>query len=90
MGGKSAVDSGAMTAPRPHVVILGGGLVEAMPDLFVGSVTKAVGKSVMPSFADSYRVVAAQRGDDATVMGAAAWCRQVVLGHVDELQTTEV
>jgi hypothetical protein len=31
----------------------------------------------MPSFAGSFKVVAAELADDATVMGAAAWAQDV-------------
>jgi glucokinase len=57
----------------PDVVILGGGLVEAMPDLFVQTVQETANKHVMPSFQNSFSVVPARLGDDAAVMGAAAW-----------------
>ncbi|MBB72965.1 MAG: transcriptional regulator [Planctomycetaceae bacterium] len=58
-------------------VVLGGGMVEAMPDIFVKSVHKAAVKSVLPSFADSFHTVVAELGDDASVLGAAAWARQL-------------
>lgn len=57
----------------PDVVVLGGGLVEAMPDLFVKQVTNAARRAVMKSFADTFRVEIAQLGDDAVTLGAAAW-----------------
>lgn len=57
----------------PDCIVLGGGLVEAMPELFVDSVHRAAKAHVMPSFADTFKTVAAELGDDATVMGAAAW-----------------
>ena len=59
----------------PDVVVLGGGLVEAMPDLFIAEVSQTAKDRVMKSFRDTFRVVAAKLGDDATVMGAAAWAR---------------
>ncbi|MBW3598449.1 MAG: ROK family protein [Planctomycetes bacterium] len=62
----------------PDVVVLGGGLVEAMPDLFVGSVAKSANKHVMASYVDSFRVVPCALGDDSTMLGAAAWARDVV------------
>lgn len=58
---------------NPDVVLLGGGLVEALPDLFVETVAKVAKSHLMPTYADSFRVVAAKLGDDATAMGAAAW-----------------
>jgi glucokinase len=62
----------------PDTVVLGGGLVEAMPDLFVTEVTESAANRVMPSFVGSFKVVAAELGDFATVKGAAAWVRNVV------------
>ncbi|MHB0955746.1 MAG: ROK family protein [Pirellulaceae bacterium] len=57
----------------PDVVVLGGGLVEAMPELFLEEVSRTAKGRVMKSFRDTFRVVAAKLGDDATVRGAAAW-----------------
>jgi len=54
-------------------VVLGGGLVEAMPDLYVGEVKRALATSVMPSLLPLTKVTAAALADDATVMGAAKW-----------------
>jgi glucokinase len=63
----------------PDTVVLGGGLVEAMPELFVKEVTTAANDRVMPSFVGSFKVVAAELGDYATVKGAAAWTRSAVI-----------
>ncbi|QDT54158.1 Glucokinase [Caulifigura coniformis] len=60
------------------VVVLGGGLVEAMSDLFVTNVDKAARKRVMPPFKNAFKVVPAALGDDATAMGAAAWAQHVL------------
>ncbi len=54
-------------------VVLGGGLVEAMPDLFVEEVHASAQFSVMAPYRDTFDVVAAELGDDASVRGAAAW-----------------
>lgn len=56
----------------PDVVVLGGGLVEAMPQLFVGEVRKTVEARAMKSFTRSLKIAAAELGDNAAVMGAAA------------------
>jgi glucokinase len=56
----------------PDVVVLGGGLVEAMKDLFLEEVRDTVGKRAMASFAKSVDIVAAKLDDHAAVMGAAA------------------
>ena len=61
----------------PDKVVLGGGLVEAMPELFLGPVRKSASKRVMPAFVDTFEVVAAQLGDESTVMGAAAWAQHM-------------
>jgi len=57
----------------PDIVVLGGGLVEAMPDLFISQVSKAANKRVMPAYKDTFRVVPAALKDDAGVLGAAMW-----------------
>ena len=67
----------------PERIILGGGLVEAMPDIFVDSVTKSAKKRALPSYTDAFTVAAAQLGDDAAVMGAAGWAQQTVGPSVD-------
>jgi glucokinase len=65
----------------PDRIVLGGGLVEAMEDLFVGTVRKTARKSVMDVYKDRFEVVAAKLGDDAAVLGAAAWARQEIGGE---------
>jgi len=62
----------------PDKIVLGGGLVEAMEDLFVGTVSKAAKKNVMGAYKDRFEVVAAKLGDDAGVLGAAAWAKQEI------------
>ncbi|KAA5544577.1 ROK family protein [Roseiconus nitratireducens] len=62
----------------PDKIVLGGGLVEAMEDLIVGTVAKTARKSVMSVYKDCFEVVAAKLGDDAGVQGAAAWARHQV------------
>lgn len=60
----------------PDRIVLGGGLVEAMPHLFVDTVRLAARDRVLPAYADSFTVVPAELEDDAGVMGAAAWARK--------------
>lgn len=64
----------------PDVVVLGGGLVEAMREIFIEEVEKAVDKFAMKSLADEVEIAAAKLGDDAGVMGAAALVREKVEG----------
>ncbi|MAT16824.1 MAG: transcriptional regulator [Planctomyces sp.] len=61
----------------PDVVILGGGLVEAMPKLIVDTAYKTSKNHCLKSAQDSYKVVAAKLGDDSTVLGAAGWARHI-------------
>ena len=65
----------------PDTVVLGGGLVEAMPELFVTPAHKSANKRTMPSFVDTFDVVPAKLGDDSGVMGAASWVQHVVQGN---------
>ncbi len=60
----------------PDTVILGGGLVEALPDLFVVEVKNSARDRVLPAYTNSFNVVAAELGDLAGVLGAAAWAEQ--------------
>ncbi|MGI9517445.1 MAG: ROK family protein [Pirellulaceae bacterium] len=62
----------------PDVVVLGGGLVEAMPDIFVDEVTKQTRSLLLPAYRDVFTIVPAKLGDDAGVLGAAAWARQSI------------
>jgi glucokinase len=71
----------AVNLLAPDTVILGGGLVEAMPGLFLKRVEETVRKRVMPSFSDRFRVAVAALGDDATARGAAAWARALCEPH---------
>ncbi len=60
----------------PDVIVLGGGMVEAMPELFVDEVTRLTRERVLPAYRDVFRVLPAKLGDDAGVMGAAAWAQE--------------
>lgn len=62
----------------PDCIILGGGLVEAMEDLIVGTVKRTARKRVMDVYRDRFDVVAAKLGDDAGAIGAAAWARRTI------------
>jgi glucokinase len=72
--------SGVINVLAPDVIVLGGGLVEAMPQLFVENVDRAARKRVMPNFRETFKVVPAALGDDAGAMGAAAWARKTIEG----------
>jgi len=69
--------AGVVNLLAPDRLVLGGGLVEALPDLFCEEVDRSVKARVMPAFRDSCAVVVAKLGDDATAVGAAAWAEHV-------------
>jgi len=62
----------AVNLLAPEIVVLGGGLVEAMPDLIRKEVELSARARVMPVFEKSFTVKVAELGDDATAMGAGA------------------
>lgn len=57
----------------PDIVVLGGGMVKAMPDLFLKEAGDAARDRVMPSFVKMFEVRIAELGDEATALGSAAW-----------------
>ena len=63
----------AVNLMGPEIIVLGGGLVEAMPHLFVPEVLRSANKRVMPAYRDSFEVHPAKLEDDAGVLGAALW-----------------
>jgi len=65
--------AGVVNLLAPDCLVLGGGLVEALPDLFREEVDRSVRARVMPAYRDTFQVVVAKLGDDATAIGAAAW-----------------
>jgi glucokinase len=62
---------------NPELAVLGGGLAEALSRYLVPEAEQAMRETVMPSLANSVRVVPAKLGDYAVAMGAAkiAWDR---------------
>jgi glucokinase len=62
---------------NPELIVLGGGLVEAMPSLIVKEAEHTMRERAMPALARQVDVAAARLGDYAIAMGAAkrAWDR---------------
>lgn len=60
----------------PDVIVIGGGLAEAMPDLLKKDISKAAEENVMPAYRGSFKVQIAELGDDAGVLGAAGWAER--------------
>ena len=57
---------------NPQVVVLGGGLIEAMGEDFVNGVYDVAAELALPNAMNGVKVVSAMLGDDAGVVGAAA------------------
>ena len=62
----------------PDVIILGGGLVEAMPELICEWVETSARRHVLDSMQDTFEIRTAKLGDDAAIIGAAAWVQKSV------------
>jgi glucokinase len=64
--------AGLVNLLAPDVIILGGGLVEALGELYLEEVRSAVERRAMPLLGDTVKIRVAQLGDHATALGAAA------------------
>ncbi len=73
----------------PDCVVLGGGLVEAMPDLFLKEVSKVAKKSVFDCYRNQFEVRCAKLGDDAGTVGAAAWASKQVAANTPAANSDE-
>jgi glucokinase len=60
----------------PDIVVIGGGLVEALPKIFLSEATRSARDHVMPAFRSEFTLKVAELGDDATACGAAAWAEK--------------
>ena len=63
---------GAVNLLAPDVVVLGGGLIEALPRLALEEIRAGLKETAMASFLKQLKVREAELGDDATTLGAAA------------------
>ncbi len=75
--------AGFVNVLLPDRIILGGGLVEALPALYLEEVANELKAGVMPAFANSFDLRVAELGDDAGVIGTANWAQHVL--HQSEL-----
>ena len=69
--------AGVINLLAPDVIVLGGGMVEAMPELFEEEVLRAAEQRVMDSFRGTFKVRVAKLGDDAGLAGAASWAEHM-------------
>lgn len=60
----------------PDIVVVGGGLAEAMPKLYLAETRRGAARNVLPSLSDVFEIHIAELGDYSTAIGAAAWVRQ--------------
>jgi glucokinase len=72
--------AGLVNLLSPDAIVLGGGLVEAMPQLFLEEVERALDDFSLPYLRKFCQVKVAELGDDATVLGAA----RLAADHVGE------
>ncbi len=70
--------AGIVNLLGPDAVVIGGGLAEAMPEFFADEISRTADEHVMPPFRGTFRVKTAELGDDAGVLGAAAWAEQQI------------
>lgn len=61
----------------PDCIVLGGGLVEAMEELIVSTVRETAQEHCLPPYRNTFKVTPAKLGDDASVLGAAAWAKKM-------------
>ncbi len=68
----------AVSLVAPDIVVLGGGMVEAMPKIFLEETRRSAQARVMETLRPSFKVCIARLGDSAATRGAAAWARTCV------------
>jgi len=63
---------------NPEAIILGGGLIEALPEPFLKISTKVMREKAMGVNGEKVQVLAAELGDDAVIKGAAQLAAELV------------
>ncbi len=64
----------------PDVIVLGGGLVEAMPKIYLETVRRATLQRILAPYRKDLNIVTAQLVEGSGSMGAAAWARKSIEG----------
>jgi glucokinase len=77
--------AGCVNLLSPDCIVLGGGLVESLPKVYLEEVAHELKHRVMPAFGKSFALKTAELGDDAGVLGAAAWARQSLSSSLTQL-----
>ena len=61
---------------NPEIIVLGGGVVEALDDTFLNDIRAAAEKYSLPNTLNGVQIVPAKLGDNSGILGAAALARQ--------------
>lgn len=61
---------------NPEMIVLGGGVIEAMGDGFLAGIRRVTEKHVLPSTMSGVQIVGAKLGDNAGIIGGAVLARQ--------------
>ena len=61
---------------NPEMIVLGGGVVEALDGTFLDNIRAAAEKYALPNTLDGVKIVQAELGDNSGILGAAALARQ--------------
>jgi len=70
----------------PDRIVLGGGLVEELPSLYVNMLKEEVARYALPSLAKPIKYVVAKLGGNAVAVGSVAWLRHRVEGTKREVR----
>lgn len=62
----------------PELIVLGGGLVEALPDAYLAVARKSMREHAMPWLVKNVKIMEAVCGDDAVILGAAKLIRDAI------------
>ena len=65
-----------MNVLNPEVVVLGGGIMEALEDQMLGIIVETAMDYAMPGTAKGVKIIASKLGDDAGITGAAVLARR--------------
>ena len=66
---------------NPEMIVLGGGVVEALDDTFIDNIRTYAEKYALPNTLSGVQIVRAELGDNSGILGAAALARQRFLNY---------
>lgn len=70
-----AAVGGVVNLFSPEVVVIGGGVTQAVGEQFIERIWEIAGRYTLPGAADGVRCVGAALGDDSGIVGAAAYAK---------------